>query len=288
MKFEINRKKNNRLILLNLVILLIFIIFFICTKSIVILGFTILLALMLINNICLGKNESIIFNNQELIYINKFGKEEKYLLEKVKYRREKVLYKHNRNSIPEVTCKTTFYFNNKKIFSLLGIECTEEENNNIINISRKLKKKYDTFNGEEIFFEVKPCVLPLILNLYVCIFSLFFIVMFSLNLKSILNSELFTCYIIFILVLLYFGIELLRMISLKIYFIENKGFYRVRFGKANYYEFADIDRCIVKGYLFKQRTAYKAKIYKDGLKVLTVTNSFRGFYNFLDEMQNKY
>lgn len=287
MEFEINRKKNNRLILLNLLILLIFIFLFVCAKSFVILGFVILLTLMLINNICLCKNESIIFNSQELIYINKFGKEAKYLLEKIKYRREKVLYRQHRNSIPEVTSKTTFYFNNKKIFSLLGIECTEEENNNIINVLRKLKKKYDTFNGEEIFFEVKPCVLPLILNLYVCIFSLFFIVMFSLDLKSILNSELFTCYIIFILVLLYFGIELWRMISLKIYFIENKGFYRVRFGKVDYYEFSDIDKCIVKGYLFDQRTVYKAKIYKDGGKVLTVTNSFRGFYDFLDEIQYK-
>lgn len=287
MEFEINRKKNKRLILLNLLILLICIFLFVCTKSFVMFGFIILLTLMLINNNCFGKSESIIFNSQELIYINRFGKETKYLLDELKYVREKTLYRRTRNSIPEVISKTTFYFNNKKIFSLLDIECTEEENNNIVNLLGKLKKKYDIFNGEEKFFEVKPCVLPLILNLYVCIFSLFFIVMFSLDLKSILNSELFTCYIIFILVLLYFGIELWRGISLKIYFTENKGFYKVRFGKVDYYEFSDIDKCIVKGYLFKPTTIYKAKIYKDGKKVLTVTNSFRRFYDFLDEIQYK-
>ena len=71
----------------------------------------------------------------------------------------------------------------------------------------------------------------------------------------------------------------------KVYLIKGNGIGIEKGGQQLFYSFKEIDEGVTECYLCKETVDNKIRLYKDNKKILEVTNSYSGFYEFLDELK---
>lgn len=283
---EINKKSKNLKIILCFLIFLVYAVLGFSTDKYMII-FIIAFILIIIINTLSYIHYSIVIEENGITYTNILGIRREYNLSELRYRIIKIPYTIRNNWNVRSCTKTIFYHNQKQLFSLVSIECKEHENENINKLTERMEKYYDIYN-EQKTFKLKVSKVSLICYGY--LFFMLLVINLLLILSNLMNGFPFNMLVINIFLLIalfYFGINFFRSIFLKVYVIENKGFYKEVLGNSNYYGFEDVEKVKINRYVYGNKKAYKIMVYKNANKILTLTNNFYGFYNFIDELKDK-
>ena len=73
----------------------------------------------------------------------------------------------------------------------------------------------------------------------------------------------------------------------KVFLIKGKGIQIEKAGKKTFYKFSEIDEGVAECYILEETVDNKIRLYKNKEKILVVTNSNNGFYEFLDELKSE-
>lgn len=242
-------------------------------------------------------NQKIIFSDEGVTFIDFLNQENIYSWNDISYKRLKKQFPKKTMSGSyyrrkyEIKNEYTFLAENRKLFALNEDEFLTAAKSIFENAIRnnKVKEYKSIVNGEEAR-ELKPSLTLLFGYLFMLAFLSFLVFIIFVGLSASFQEVVFFVNLIFIFFDLYYFVcvvKELEQIVQKVYFIENQGFYKIVFGNSQYYDFKDIDSCILKRYLSDQDIEYKAILYKNNEKILTITNSNKGFYDFLDEIRDK-
>lgn len=242
-------------------------------------------------------NQKIIFSNEGITFRDFLSQENICSWDDISYKRlkKRVPKKTISGSYYRRKCEIkneyTFFSEGRKLFILKEEEFLPAAKTIFESAVRNNRVKEDKkiVNGEEVT-ELKPSLTLLFGYLFMLVMLSFLVLVIFAGLSSSFHEEIFFVNLIFVAFDIYYlvcVIKELEQIVQKVYFIENQGFYKVVFGNNEYYDFKDIDSCIFKRYLSDSDTEYKAILYKNDEKILTITNSNSGFYDFIDEIRNK-
>ena len=73
----------------------------------------------------------------------------------------------------------------------------------------------------------------------------------------------------------------------KVYVVKDKGFYILTKDEKKFYKFSEIDTVEVESYFARDDIEYVMTIYNnDNEKIIVLTNSNFGFYEFLDMLKD--
>ena len=297
MEIEIRKKdRNYRIIMINIIFFIILAYYALIINNLYIYFLMCITIFSGIYHIFVYRNEKIVFSNDGIKYTNIFNRESTDTWENISYTKQKKQYF---KSTGRTTISTRYQIITEYIFKMKNGKkiCLNESEflpaaKNIFETAvrkNKIKEEKDVIDGEEVKV-LKTSPISFFMYLFVSILLTFLNIAFFVGLASSFKIEILLVCLIFLCVDIYFIknvlIELKQLIQ-KIYFIENYGFYKVIFKNKKFYEFKDIDKCIMKRYRAIQSIENKATLYKDNKKVLQITNSNKGFYEFIDEIRYK-
>ena len=271
----------------------------ICTKgiSLFLLILTFVCGILGIYHFLAYINQKIIFSNEGITFRDFLSQENVCSWDKISYKRLKkrvpkktISGSHYRRKC-EIKNEYTFFEEGRKLFILKEEEFLPAAKAIFESAVRNNKVKEDKkiVNGEEVI-ELKPSLTLLFGYLFILALLSFLVIVIFVGLSESFHEEIFFVNLIFVAFDIYYlvcVIKELEQIVQKVYFVKNHGFYKVVFGNSDYYDFIDIDRCTLKRYLSDPDTEYKAVLYQNDEKILTITNSNSGFYDFIDEIRNK-
>lgn len=298
MEVEIGKREIHlRWVIVYLTFLLILLLSFTKGTSLFLLILTFLCGILGIYHFLAFINQKIIFSNEGITFRDFLSQENICSWENISYKRlkKRVPKKSISGSYSRRKCEIkneyTFSSEGRKLFILKEEEFLPAAKAVLESAVRNNKVKEDKkiVNGEEVI-ELKPSLTLLFGYLFIFVLLSFLVIVIFAGLASSFQEEIFFVNLIFVAFDIYYlicVIKELEQIVQKVYFVENQGFYKVVFGNREYYDFKDIDSCIFKRYLSDPDTEYKAILYKNDEKILTITNSNNGFYDFIDEIRNK-
>lgn len=297
MEIEIRKKdRNYRIIMINIIFFIILAYYALIINNLYIYFLMCITIFSGIYHIFVYKNEKIVFSNDGIKYTNIFNREYINLWENISYIKQKKQYF---KSTGRTTFSTRYEIIVEYIFKLENGNkiCLNEKDflpaaKNIFESAlrkNKIKEEKCIVDGEEVKV-LRTLPVSFLMNLLVSLILSFLCTAFVSGLIVSFQMEILLVGCIFLFFDFYFIrsvlIEVEQLIQ-KVYFIENRGFYKVILGNKKFYEFKDIDKCIMKRYRAIQSIENKATLYKDNKKVLQITNSNKGFYEFIDEIRYK-
>lgn len=297
MEVEIRKsEKNYKNIILYTIFLIMLVYCSITIKHLICYILMLICGLLVIYNILAYRNKKIIFSSEGIKYINFLKKEYVDLWENIVYIKQKKQYY---KSVGKTTFSTRYEIITEYILKMQNgkrIYLNEKEflpaARNIFETAirkNKTREEENIIDGENVKV-LKTSPFSFLMYLFVSVFFTFLVLVIFIGLSSNFQTEVLCFCLAFVGFDIYFIsnllMELMQLVQ-KVYFVENHGFYKKILGSKKFYEFKDIDECKFKRYFAIQTIEYKAILYKDNKKILTITNSNKGFYDFIDEIRYK-
>lgn len=298
MEVKIEKRQSNfNLMILAILFLGISIYFGIMLENIILIPIIIILCIFSLYYILKYVNEKILISEYGIEYSNFLKNTKEFSWSELSFKKIKKHYQiGNSKSMYyrryEIREEYKLFFEGKQIINLTKEDLYghPKELLDIAIKNKKIQEEKDIFEGEETF-KLKTKLFPFCFNLFVVIYLIINLIPITIGLFIDFALEILLVYGMLLFIALYYlyltieeGIQLLQ----KVYYIKDKGFYKVFLGKKEYYDFKEIDRVKTKKYRCLESTIeYKIELYKEKKKILTLKNSKIGFYNFFDEIKNK-
>lgn len=288
-------QKNFNFMIFFILIMVVFFCCFITTEDLMLLILTVIVGFLSLCYFLKYINEKIIIFDTEIKYFNMFGKQNEFSFDELSIRKVKKHYSKNTSSKAmyfrhyKIKEEYIFFSEENKIFKLVEDELKGKAKK-VIDLAIKqnrLKTKKENIDGEDVI-ELKTNLNSLFFNLLIFLLLTLLIIPIVIGLQASFNIVVFIFCIVWIILDIYYCICLMKDIIQalqKVYYVENQGFYKSIFGFREYYDFKDIDDWKTTKYLCIEPVEYKLNLYKDNKKILTLTNSKIGFYNFFDEVK---
>ena len=234
-------------------------------------------------------NEIFKIYDNFIVYTKKYEEEMKYFWEDITYKKERVHFIISRNK-HIIKTHYTFFKNENKLFVINDREDRDKLkfiNEKLINTGI-LKEHKTIVDGEEVL-EVRPNK-SLLIDLFAVIVSSLFLLAFALVGVLFENGDHgFTLAIYIISIpfqMKWYRRELIQY-NRKVYVVKDKGFYILTKDEKKFYKFSEIDTVEVESYFARDDIDYVMTIYNnDNEKIIVLTNSNFGFYEFLDMLKD--